>query len=219
MNYYPLPTLWWSNNSHTRSRLLKRSAYFSPLWAVRSSHSLRTMEVWSRDVNCHYGNGNCSLMNTWTAVSPKSIIKKRYCLEHTFLWLGWHWKGAKKWNKLETVVLTSSGRGHTSCDFMHKWSYVWYTEMLTQQWLSTIKRVFLCTMFCWWHTRTGMYLHNGTMHSLSKGTTAIAKAWTFYWCKKVKKCKNAADGPFSHAQSHIWTSMYGIIIMVSWQQM
>ena len=32
-------------------------------------------------------------------------------------------------------------------DFMHKQSYVWYTEMLTQPSLSTIKRVFLCTMF------------------------------------------------------------------------
>ena len=81
-------------------------------------------------------------------------------------------------------------------DFMHKRSYVWYTEMLTQQWLSTIKRVFLCTMFCWWHTRTRMYLHNGTKYSLSKDTIAIAKAWAFYGCKKVKKCKMRQMVPF-----------------------
>ena len=32
-------------------------------------------------------------------------------------------------------------------------------------------------MFCWWHTRTGMYFHNGgRAHSLSKGTIAIAIA-------------------------------------------
>ena len=151
-NYYPSPTLWWSNNSHARSRLLRRSVYFSPLWAVRSGHSLHTMEVWSRNVNCRYRNGNCSLMNTWTAVFPKSIIKQSYHLECTFLWLGWHWKGAKKRKRLETVVSTSSGHGHTSHDFMHKRSYMWYTEMLTQQWLSTIKHIFLWTMFRWWHT-------------------------------------------------------------------
>ena len=100
MNYYPLPTLWWSNNSHARSRLPRRSVYFSPLRAVRSGHSLRTTEVWSRDINCRYGNGNCSLTNTRMAVSPKSVIKQSYCLECMFLWLGWHWKGAKKQKKL-----------------------------------------------------------------------------------------------------------------------
>ena len=114
MNYYPLPTLWRSNNSHARSHLPRRSIYFSPQWAVQSGHSLCTMEMWSHDVNCRYGNGNFSFMNTRMAVSPKSVIKQSYHLERTFLWLGWHWKGAKKRKKLEMVISTSSGHGHTS---------------------------------------------------------------------------------------------------------
>ena len=47
-------------------------------------------------------------------ILSKSFIKQSYHLECMFLSLGWHWKGAKKWKKPETVVLTSSGRGHTS---------------------------------------------------------------------------------------------------------
>ena len=147
-------------------------------WAVWSCHSLHTTEAWSRDVNCHYGNGNCSFTNIRKTILLKSFIKQSYRLEHMLLSLGWHWKGTKKRKKLETVVSTSSGHGHTSRDFMHKRSQVWYTEMLTRQWLPTIKRVFLCKMIRWWHTRTGMYLHNGTI--------AIAIAWTFYGCKKCK---------------------------------
>ena len=104
-------------------------------------------EVWSCDVNCHYGNRNCSFTNTWTTVSLKSVIMQSYHLKSTFLCLGWHWKGAKKWKKLETVVLTSSGRGHEYCDFMYKQNYVWYTEMLTQQ---TIKWVLFCHFEQWW---------------------------------------------------------------------
>ena len=99
-----LPTLWRSNNSHAHFRLPRRSAYLSPLGAVQSSHSLRTIEVWSCDVNCRYDNGNCSFTDTQTAVAPKRVIKQSYRLERTFLWLGW----------LEMVVLTSSGRGHRS---------------------------------------------------------------------------------------------------------
>ena len=55
-----------------------------------------------------------------------------YRLERMFLSLGWHWKGAKKRKKPETVVSTSSGRGHTSCDFMHKINGV-KCGMLTRQ--------------------------------------------------------------------------------------
>ena len=76
MNYYPLSTLWWSINSHARSCLPRRSVYFSRLWAVRSCHSLRTTEVWSRDINCRYGNGNCSFTNAWKTILLKSFIKQ-----------------------------------------------------------------------------------------------------------------------------------------------
>ena len=43
------------------------------------------MEVWSCDINCCYGNGNCSFTNTHTTVPLKSVIKQSFCLEHVSL--------------------------------------------------------------------------------------------------------------------------------------
>ena len=125
------------------------------MWAVsvyRRCLCKYRMYMWPRmrkGTICHTWSFYAMATGTaaWMAVSLKNIIKQSYRLERTFLWLGWHWKGAKKQKKLETVISTSSGCGHTSCDFVHKWSYVWYMEMLTRQWLSTIKRVFSAQCF------------------------------------------------------------------------
>ena len=129
-------------------------------------------------------------------ILPKSFIKQSYHLERVFLSLGWHWKGVKKRKKTETIVSIRSGRGHTSCDFMHKWSQVWYTEMFTRQWLSTIKRIFLCKMIRWWHTCTGTYPHNRT-------------ARAFYGCKVKKSVNCSGRSLFSCAVTYYWnTTLY-----------
>ena len=70
--------------------------------------------MWSRNINCRYGNGNCNLTNKRTTVPHKSNLKESYCLECVFLWLERHWKGAKKLKKPEMVISTRSGRDHMS---------------------------------------------------------------------------------------------------------
>ena len=126
-----MPTLWQSIHSYVCSRLPMRNTYPSPLWAVRSYHSLHTMEVWSCATSTVAMAMGTAASQILKQLFQRSVIKQSFHIKH-ILWLGWHWKGAKKWKMPETTISTNGGHGHTfrDRDFVHKQTHVWYTEML-----------------------------------------------------------------------------------------
>ena len=83
--------------------------------------------------NCHYGNRNCSFTNTGTACPSEKLLKAKL-LSRTYVSLvRMTLKRCYEVEKARNGRLDKQWAWPYISDFMHKRSYVWYMEMLTQQ--------------------------------------------------------------------------------------